>query len=184
VGSSHFADLGRQGNAKSASPQGSEIAVNGHLLHAGMGRLRLWDGLHALQVVLVMAPRLRKNEICPLHRSKYCCGRERPAAQASRLSRWPLTQPVKRIEDPHHPRGYREVCTNNELRKRKMKLLQSSKECFYCHEEFEDFGEVELCHLISKGHGGGKHDDSFDNLVLGHRSCNRENGSKSYRGTQ
>jgi hypothetical protein len=172
--------VGRKRTGWPASPQGSEVAGDGHVLHAGMGRLRLWDGLHALQVVLVMASRLRQNETCPIHRSKYCCGRE------STNARLPQSQfvSIRKIEDPAHPRGYRVLCSDGELRKRKLKLLETQRDCFYCHEPFADFREVELCHLISKQNGGGRRDDDWTNLTLGHTSCNRKNGSKSYRGAQ
>lgn len=47
--------------------------------------------------------RLRTNELCPIHRSLTCCGRESlPRPKLVRLG-------VQRIEDPHHPRGYREL---------------------------------------------------------------------------
>jgi hypothetical protein len=55
--------------------------------------------------------RLRRNEYCPIHKSVSCCGREQ-APYARRL------QPgIRRIEDPHHPRGYRELRSPAEMRK-------------------------------------------------------------------
>ena len=43
--------------------------------------------------------RLRSNEVCPVHRSTSCCGREiLPKPKLVRLG-------VQRVEDPHHPRG-------------------------------------------------------------------------------
>ena|SRR5207245_11005678 len=55
--------------------------------------------------------RLRPNEFCPIHRSTSCCGRElMPRPRAIRLG-------VQRIEDPHHPRGYRELRSPAEMRK-------------------------------------------------------------------
>ena len=55
--------------------------------------------------------RLRANEVCPIHRSLSCCGRERIAKP--RLVRLG----VQRVEDPHHPRGYRELRSPAEMRK-------------------------------------------------------------------
>ena len=55
--------------------------------------------------------KLRRNEFCPIHRSLFCCGRE----QARRERRFQLG--VQRIEDPHHPRGYRELRSPAEMRK-------------------------------------------------------------------
>src|SRR4029077_3833472 len=57
------------------------------------------------------AMRLRTNELCPIHRSLSCCGREfLPKPKVIRLG-------VQRIEDPHHPRGYRELRSPAEMRK-------------------------------------------------------------------
>ena len=56
--------------------------------------------------------RLRRNQLCPIHRSLACCGRGpvfkgKPARQMG----------VRRIDDPQHPRGYREIRSNAEMRK-------------------------------------------------------------------
>jgi hypothetical protein len=55
--------------------------------------------------------RLRRNEYCPVHKSHSCCGRELiPKPRTIRLG-------VQRIEDFHHPRGYRELRSPAEMRK-------------------------------------------------------------------
>jgi len=55
--------------------------------------------------------RLRSNEVCPVHRSTSCCGREiLPKPK-------PVRPGVQRVEDPHHPRGYRELRSPAETRK-------------------------------------------------------------------
>jgi hypothetical protein len=42
--------------------------------------------------------RLRSNELCPIHRSFYCCGRELvPKPKLIRLG-------IQKIDDPYHPR--------------------------------------------------------------------------------
>jgi hypothetical protein len=56
--------------------------------------------------------KLRRNQYCPIHRSLSCCGRE-PVQKASKLRRLG----VKRIEDAHHPSGYRELRSKAEMRK-------------------------------------------------------------------
>jgi len=56
--------------------------------------------------------RLRNNEYCPIHRSLSCCGRE-----AIQKERRLLRLGVQRVEDPHHPRGYRELRSPSEMRK-------------------------------------------------------------------
>jgi hypothetical protein len=53
--------------------------------------------------------RLRRNEYCPVHKSISCCGREHvPKPRTIRLG-------VQRIDDPHHPRGYRELRSASEI---------------------------------------------------------------------
>lgn len=55
--------------------------------------------------------RLRPNEVCPIHRSISCCGRELiPKVTLVRIG-------IQRIEDPHHPRGYRELRSPAEMKK-------------------------------------------------------------------
>jgi len=55
--------------------------------------------------------RLRRNEFCPIHKSISCCGRENvPRPRLIRLG-------VQRVEDPHHPHGYRELRSPAEMRK-------------------------------------------------------------------
>lgn len=56
--------------------------------------------------------RLRANEFCPIHRSISCCGREL-TPRKPRL----IWLGVQRIEDPHHPRGFRELRSAAEMRK-------------------------------------------------------------------
>ncbi len=81
--------------------------------------------------------RLRRNEYCPIHRSVRCCGRE-PTHYARQL------QPgVRRIDDPHHPRGYRELRSPAEMRKLlKRKVAEQNRICAICHEEFMDYNDV------------------------------------------
>jgi len=129
-----------------------------------------------------MANRLRKRELCPLHRSYFCCGRQ---SAGTMRHPWKVRQnkprrlSVERIEDPHHPRGYREICSLAEQRKRKHELLsQPDPHCFYCKRPFVLYDEVDLAHILPKGMGGATRDDHRNNLALAHKSCNRLNGSK------
>ena len=55
--------------------------------------------------------KLRRNEYCPIHRSLFCCGREQ-----AKKRRQPRLG-VQRVEDLHHPRGYRELRSPAEMRK-------------------------------------------------------------------
>jgi hypothetical protein len=82
--------------------------------------------------------RLRRNELCPVHRSLFCCGRE-TVPHKPRLIRLG----VKRIEDPHHPRGYRELRSPCEMRKLlNRKIVEQGRMCAICHEEFTDYNDI------------------------------------------
>ena len=73
--------------------------------------------------------KLRRNEYCPIHRSLFCCGRE----QARKERRFQLG--VQRIEDPHHPRGYRELRSPAEMRKLlNRKIVEQDGKCAICHK--------------------------------------------------
>jgi hypothetical protein len=75
--------------------------------------------------------RLRRNEYCPIHRSLFCCGRE----QARKEHR--VRVGVQRIEDPHHPRGYRELRSPAEMRKLlNRKIVEQDRKCAINAEEF------------------------------------------------
>ncbi len=80
---------------------------------------------------------LRRNEYCPVHKSLSCCGRELiPKPRTIRLG-------VQRIEDPHHPRGYRELRSPAEMRKlMNRKIVEQDRKCAICHEEFTDYNDI------------------------------------------
>lgn len=88
--------------------------------------------------------RLRRNELCPLHRSMSCCGRELVAKpKLIRLG-------VQRVEDPHHPRGYRELRSAGEMRKlMNRKVLQQGGICAICHEEFTKYTDIVPDHNVT-----------------------------------
>lgn len=118
--------------------------------------------------------RLRQNESCPIHHRYDCCGRESRKPKTVRFMRGP----VKRIPDPYHPRGYREICTPAELRRRKHILIARGDACWLCPNPWKDYREITLEHKEPKGMGGARRDDHFDNLALAHLACNQEKGSK------
>jgi hypothetical protein len=98
--------------------------------------------------------RLRANEVCPIHRSVSCCGRERIAKP--RLIR----VGVRWVEDPNHPRGYRELRSPAEMRKLlNRKIGEQAGICAICHEEFADYNDVVPDHRNPKGMGGAWRDD-------------------------
>jgi hypothetical protein len=81
--------------------------------------------------------RLRTNEVCPIHQSLSCCGREPlPKPKLVRLG-------VQRVEDPHHPRGYRELRSTAKMRKLlNRKIRQQGGICAICHGEFMDYNDI------------------------------------------
>jgi hypothetical protein len=118
------------------------------------------------------AMRLRSNELCPVHRSTSCCGRELlPKPKLIRIG-------IQRVEDPHHPRRYRELRSPAEMRKLlNRKIRQQAGICAICHEEFTDYNDVVPDHRNPKGMGGAWRDDHPDNIQATHWWCNEEKGS-------
>jgi hypothetical protein len=69
------------------------------------------------------------------------------------------------IEDPHHPRGYRELRSAAEMRKLlNRKIVEQHQKCAICHEEFTDYNDVVPDHKHPKGMGGAWRDDHPDNI--------------------
>lgn len=92
--------------------------------------------------------KLRRNEFCPIHRSVFCCGRERTRKKRT------VQLGVRRIEDPHHPRGYRELRSPAEMRKLlNRKIVEQDRKCAICQEEFTDSNDVVPDHRDPKGMG-------------------------------
>ena len=116
--------------------------------------------------------KLRRNEFCPIHRSLSCCGRE----QAHRERR--LRLGVQRIEDPHHPRGYRELRSPAEMRKLlNRKIAEQGGKCALCHDEFTEYSDIVPDHKHPKGMGGAWRDDHPENIQAAHWWCNGAKGS-------
>ena len=117
--------------------------------------------------------KLRRNERCPVHKSYFCCGRET-------LPKKPrMVRPgIQRIEDPHHPRGYRELRSPGEMRKLlNRKIAEQNRICAICHLEFTNYSDIVPDHKHSKGMGGAWRDDHPDNIQATHWWCNGEKGS-------
>lgn len=93
--------------------------------------------------------KLRRNELCPIHRSLFCCGRE----QTRRERRLRLS--VQRIEDPHHPRGYRELRSPAEMRRLlNRKIAEQDGRCAIRKATFTDYNEIVPDHIEPKGMEG------------------------------
>ena len=116
--------------------------------------------------------KLRRNEFCPIHRSLFCCGRE----HARKQRRFQIG--VQRIEDPHHPRGYRELRSRAEMRKLlNRKIVEQAGKCAICHHEFGDCSDIVPDHRHPKGMGGARRDDHPENIQAVHWWCNSKKGS-------
>jgi len=117
--------------------------------------------------------RLRRNQSCPIHRSLYCCGRETVPKMRSIKQ-----MGVQRIDDPHHPRGYRELRSNGEMRKLlNRKIVAQNGRCGICEEAFTSYNDIVPDHINPKGMGGAWRDDHPDNIQAVHWWCNGEKGS-------
>ena len=117
--------------------------------------------------------KLHRNQYCPIHHSRVCCGREKaPKARH-------LTMGVERINDPNHPRGYRELRSPAELRKvLTQKISEQQGNCGICHLPFTDCKDIVPDHIEPKGMGAARRDDHPDNIQAAHRLCNLLKGSR------
>ncbi len=117
--------------------------------------------------------KLRRHDYCPLHKSLFCCGRE----QKRKLRRYSVG--VQRIEDPHHPRGYRERRSPAEMKKLlNRKIVEQGMKCGICGETFTDCNDIVPDHIDPKGMRSARRDDHPDNIQAAHRRCNLEKGSR------
>lgn len=94
--------------------------------------------------------RLRRNQKCPIHSSVSCCGREQTVKR--KISR---QIGVRRVEDSHHPRGYRELRSQGEMRKLlNRKIASQGRKCALCGVNFTDIADVVPDHISPRGMGG------------------------------
>lgn len=95
----------------------------------------------------------------------------------------PKDQPRRRSAAPFRtmPDG-REICSKTlagreEYRRRTVRVWEREKGiCGWCIKPVSK-DEATADHIITKGHGGGKHDDREENLRPAHWLCNGERGS-------
>jgi hypothetical protein len=122
-----------------------------------------------------MNNRLRKREKCPVHpKNPYFCECHGPKKQKFRRQT-EIKGPVTRINMPEHPRGYIEVCSESELRRRKHEKIREQKSLCACgcQQEFTDYRDAELDHIDAKKMGGGFRDEHRDNLRVLKRACHQ-----------
>ena len=117
--------------------------------------------------------KLTLKDRCPIHNSYFCCGRDKYWANRS------LGVPVRRIEDPNHPRGYRELRSPAAMRILvKQKVAEQNGRCAICGECFGDWADIVPDHRRPRGMGGAWRDDHPENIAAVHNSCNLQKGSK------
>jgi 5-methylcytosine-specific restriction endonuclease McrA len=103
---------------------------------------------------------------------------ERPAFTPPVERKDERTPSVRAVRDIFHARGYREICSDNELRRRKLKKYEEQHHlCAICGL-FIRPEDLEVDHIRAKGMGGAHRDDHSDNLQAVHCWCNSEKGSK------
>lgn len=117
--------------------------------------------------------KLRRNEFCPIHRSLSCCGRE-PVQKTRRVKQFG----VQRVDDPHHPRGYRELRSNREMRRlMNRKITEQKGKCGICEDAFTNYSDIVPDHIQPRGMGGSWRDDHPENIQAAHWWCNGDKGS-------
>jgi hypothetical protein len=117
--------------------------------------------------------RLRRDQLCPIHRSLFCCGRE-TISKTKRVRQ----MGIHRTDDPHHPRGYLEIRLNAEIRKLlDKKNVAQNGECAICKVRFADHTDIVRDHINPRGMGGEWRDDHPENIQAVHWWCNGEKGS-------
>lgn len=86
---------------------------------------------------------------------------------------------VRRVDDPHHPRGYRELRSPAAMRELlNKKIIEQDRLCGICGKMMADYREIVADHIEPKGMGGAKHDSHPSNIQAVHSVCNFEKGSK------
>jgi 5-methylcytosine-specific restriction endonuclease McrA len=85
----------------------------------------------------------------------------------------------QRIEDPHHPRGYREIRSLAEMRRLlNRKIVEQGGKCAICRLPFTDYNEIVPDHIKPKGMGRAWRDGHPENIQAVHRPCNLQKGSR------
>ena len=76
---------------------------------------------------------------------------------------------VRRIEDPLHPREFRELRSIGEMRKLlDRKIVAQKGICALCKEKFTDYADVVPNHINPRGMGGAWRDDHPENIQAVH----------------
>ena len=86
---------------------------------------------------------------------------------------------MRKIEDPRHPRGYRERRSPAAMRRLlRQKIREQNSRWALCGKLFRRFEDAVPDHIEPKGMGGAWRDDHPDNIQAVHRRCNFRKGSR------
>jgi hypothetical protein len=128
-----------------------------------------------------------KRKSCPIHHRFDCCGRT-PKKSLEKKKGWTKVGPgLYRIEDPTHPRGYRERRSDSAMRDLVDRKIVEQEQCCPseemggCGKPFEDRRDVVPDHIDPRGAGGAFRDDHPSNIQAMHSECNRRKGSRRVR---
>lgn len=132
---------------------------------------------------LLRPMKLKRNERCPIHRRRDCCGRAEIFTYVRKAhTKWEQVRPgVRRIRDEHadHPDGYRYKLSPAEMKKvLNQKIAKQSGQCAECGITFSDYSQVEPDHIKPKGMQGGRADDRESNIRALCHNCNFSKGSR------
>lgn len=125
-------------------------------------------------------PRLRKNEMCPIHRSTWCCGRKEINVP-KKGSKWETVRAgIRRYWDERLKKYRYRLSPAMRRAVINRKLRDNGGICEICGKPIEDYRDVVPDHKEPKGMGGARADDGVEgvNLQPAHSRCNLEKGSK------
>jgi len=118
--------------------------------------------------------KLRTGERCPIHQGYFCCGRSLPKSDTGLR----IFKPAVYRMPADNERGYIEVCSKGELRRRLPILLKRQNNiCGICGLPIEDCRDAVVDHIEPRP-AGCKKDSHWDNIQAAHSVCNLEKGSK------
>jgi 5-methylcytosine-specific restriction endonuclease McrA len=122
---------------------------------------------------------LKRNELCPIHRRRECCGRTE-FARIKKSSKWEQVAPgIRRIADPHSDfgDGWRYRYSPAVVRRTVLKRIEmQGGYCALCQKPFTDVNDVVGDHKSPRGMDGSRRDDRM--IQAAHSKCNMEKGSQ------
>lgn len=127
--------------------------------------------------------RLKRHQLCPIHRKRDCCGRApQMVKRGPYTSKWETVRPgIRRVRDEYadHPDGYRYRLSKSEMEKVLIRKVEEQQGlCSICVKELTDMNDVVPDHKSPKGMGGARRDDRAENIGAAHSICNLKKASQ------